>query len=242
MKIIKSILISLVVMQLMSCNQKAEVQNEEKAIALKLILSNSLAHRRIEFQKQIEAAKENIRVFSKKHNWENLTKEEFMDSIMIFDNKNHFDKTFLILSEMDTLTVLPASYCAALEKRTLTAMSPEYYAKIYPDGVEANSYEKLITHEIAHRLHIKILAGDEEAMGPIWFYEGFAIYVADQFSKSNLKLSKQEMIEIMQNPERGSYLKYNFIFRYFVEKMPLKELILKAKNKNFNEELILLIN
>ena len=137
---------------------------------------------------------------------------------------------------------LPETYCGALEKRTLLVVSPEYYSKVYPEGIETNSYEKLLTHEIAHRLHIKILKGDEEAMGPIWFYEGFAMFVADQFSKSEVKLSKEEMIEIMNNPDRGSYSNYCYIFRYFVNKVPLKEMIFKAKNVNFNEELILLLN
>jgi hypothetical protein len=31
-------------------------------------------------------------------------------------------------------------------------------------------FEKLLTHEMAHRLHIRILDGSEEAMGPVWFY------------------------------------------------------------------------
>jgi hypothetical protein len=42
----------------------------------------------------------------------------------------------------------------------------------------------------------------------------------------------------MNEPDRGSYVKYNYIFRYFADKIPLKEFISKAKNKNFNEELI----
>ena len=100
----------------------------------------------------------------------------------------------------------------------------------------------MLTHEIAHRLHVRILKGDEEAMGPIWFYEGFAMYVANQFSESDMSLSKEEMIKIMIDSDRGSYVKYNYIFRYFAEKFPLKELILKAKNENFNEELILMLN
>ncbi len=165
-----------------------------------------------------------------------------MDSVMIFEDKNIFNKTILKLVDADTSMKLPDTFCAALENRTLVSVSPEFYTKAYPEGIEDQSFEKLLTHEIAHRLHIRILNGDEEAMGPIWFYEGFAIYVANQFAESNIVLNREEMIQIMKEPERGSYLKYNYIFRYFVTKMSLKELILKAKNENFNEELILMLN
>ncbi len=70
------------------------------------------------------------------------------------------------------------------------------YAEIYPEGIEDKSFEKLLTHEMAHRLHIRILDGNEEAMGPIWFFEGFAIYIADQLIKPEINLSKKEMYEI----------------------------------------------
>jgi len=57
---------------------------------------------------------------------------------------------------------------------------------------------------------------------------------SNQFSESDIILSKEEMIKIMKEPDRGSYVKYNYIFRYFVKKVPLKELILKAKDERFN--------
>ena len=33
------------------------------------------------------------------------------------------------------------------------------------DGDEENAFEKLLAHEMAHRLHIRILNGNENAMG-----------------------------------------------------------------------------
>lgn len=235
----KYLFISLITVFLFSCDH--EISRKQVLQTTPLVLPKSLEERRIEFINYIEAARKNINAFAEMHEWQELTKEEFIDSVMLFDNKNTFNITLLKLAEADTLMELPQTYCAALEKRTLVAVSPEYYANVYPAGVENRYYEKLLTHEIAHRLHVRILNGNEEEMGPIWFYEGFAMFVADQFSNSVINLSKEKMIDIMKDPKRGSYENYSFIFRYFVKKVPIKELIKKAKDENFNDWLIAMI-
>ncbi|HBS89048.1 MAG: hypothetical protein A2W91_06705 [Bacteroidetes bacterium GWF2_38_335] len=246
----KYIFILLIAIVAISCNyqkQKQNTDNKESIVqndnvnAIPLILPSTLENRRDELQTYVNNAKINISNFSKKYGWQDLMKEDFMDSVIIFDNKNDFNIALLKLAGADTTMSLPDTYCAALEKRTLLSVSPEFYSKVFPEGIEEKSFEKLLTHEIAHRLHVRILKGDEEAMGPIWFYEGFAMFVANQFSESDIILSQEEIIKIMKDPDRGSYVKYNYIFRYFAEKIPLKELISKAKNEDFNDELILLL-
>lgn len=244
----KQIFIYIILNITISCNYPKLSQNSESSelqindtTSIRLILPGSLENRRQEFQGYVNAARINVRNFAEKSGWKDLVKDEFMDSVIIFDNKNNFNRTLLKLAGADTSINLPDTYCAALEKRTLVSVSPEIYSNVYPEGIEENSFEKLLTHEVAHRLHVRILQGDEEAMGPIWFYEGFATYVANQFSESNITLSKDEMIRIMEDPDRGSYIKYNYIFRYFINMISLKELILKAKNENFNKELIKLL-
>ena len=86
-----------------------------------------------------------------------------MDSVMVFDDKALFDKALLTLSGADTSMQLPPTYFAALERRVLIVMSPGYCARVYPEGNEPGSYPKLLAHEMAHRLHIRILGGNEEA-------------------------------------------------------------------------------
>jgi predicted metalloprotease with PDZ domain len=188
--------------------------------------------------RNLDSARANIRAFAKKNRWEDFAEEEFVDTVRIFDEKSVFNKTLLKLAGADTLMELPDTYCAALERRNLLAMSPEFYAKVYPEGIETQSYVKLLTHEIAHRLHVRILKGDEEAMGPIWFYEGFALFVANQFSESTITLTADEMKRIMMEPERGSYQKYSYVFRFFAARVPLGELVASARESNFNERLI----
>ncbi|OFX49478.1 MAG: hypothetical protein A2046_06835 [Bacteroidetes bacterium GWA2_30_7] len=79
-------------------------------------------------------------------------------------------------------------------------------------------------------------------MGPIWFYEGFAIFAADQLKKSEFKLNSKEIWETIENTERGSYIKYGFVFRYFVDKIGLKKLISKSSDKDFHKWLKQQIN
>lgn len=244
-------IIILAALFIISCNNNNQPKNispmNENLVTcndkdIPVLLSKTLEGRRSELIGYLNTARKNIRNFAQKYGWEELTKEEFMDSIMIFDDKNNFNKILINLAEADTSLKLPDTYCAALEKKTLIVMCPEFYSKVFPEGIEEQSYEKLLTHEIAHRLHVRILNGNEEAMGPIWFYEGFALYAADQFSHSDITIGKTEMIEIMNDPERGNYKKYSYIFRYFANKVPLPELISKANEENFNGWLILKIH
>jgi hypothetical protein len=203
-----------------------------------MILPESLEERRSEFIENVNCAKENIRKFSKRNGWEALSTDTYFDSVMIFDVKKEFDVTFLTLIGKDPGMTVPENYCAALEERTLICMNPEYCEQVLPDASGEHFYDKMMTHEIAHKLQISILKGDEGAIGPVWFYEGFAMYAAKQFEYSEIELSKEEMVEIITNPKQGNYEKYAFILRYLVEIVPLKDLVEKAGNKDFNEEMI----
>jgi hypothetical protein len=215
-------------------DQVADQVNDTHEITNKIILPSSLESRRAEFEKYVLAAQKRIKGFADKYQWDSLGTESYFDSVMVFDKKEAFDKTLLDITDSDPTIQLPKTYCAALEKRILIVVSPELYSKNYPEGMEENSYEKLLTHEIAHRLHIRILNNNEDLMGPIWFYEGFAIYAADQFVNSKTELSNDELWAIIKTTERGSYEKYGYIFRHFVKTIPLNTLINKAGESDFD--------
>ena len=206
---------------------------DEVSLKIPIILSDSLENQRSEFEEIVFNAQKNIQEFAEQHDWKPLTSENFMDSVIICASKEEFDSIVKELLKIDFATELSKSFSACLENRTLISVSPVVFAVIYPEGAEDKSFEKLLTHEIAHRLHIRILNGNEDAMGPIWFFEGFAIYAANQFSNSNIELSENEIWEIVESTERGSYEKYAFVFRYFINKAPLNELVIKAGDDNF---------
>jgi len=206
-----------------------------KNLNIPLILPASLESRRNEFEKTIILAKERIHKFAENYNWQNLMKKSFIDEVRIFDNKQSFDAVLLEMNNMDLSTKLPKTYSACLENRILMAVSPEIFLQNYPEGEEDSFFEKLLAHEIAHRLHIRILNGDEEAMGPVWFYEGFAVYAAGQFQDPDLQLALKDVLQIINDPKRGSYRKYGFVLRYLLQKISLPEMVQKAEDGNFNK-------
>lgn len=201
----------------------------------KLVLSPSLEPRRAEFAAAVRTAAGIVKGFAGRHGWDSLAAEPFMDSVMVFDDKRAFDRALLSLVGADTATVLPAGYCAALERRVLVAVTPETYAKAYPDGIEDGSYAKLLAHEMCHRLHIRILEGDEEAMGPIWFFEGFAVYAAGQLDSPGRGLSPAELRKVLDDPERGDYRLYRLALEHYLGKATLPELVARAGGMGFDE-------
>lgn len=206
---------------------------EECVYKIPLILSNSLEPQRHELEQLIISAQRRIRDFAKQHGWENLTRESFADYAEIYDKKDEFDLALIRLTGADPSIKIPITYSAVLENRVIISVSPELYAQNYPEGIEDKYYEKLIAHEIAHRLHIRILDGNEDAMGPIWFFEGFAIYASGQFENYSFELDSKEIWEIVRNTKRRSYKKYGAVFRYFLKKASIQDLIEKARTKNF---------
>lgn len=196
-------------------------------------LPDSLEAQRTFFQSTLLAAQRRLRVFSQEYNWQVHVKEPFAKIFHVYADKASFDNNLLKICELDTAIELPSTYCAALEQNVLMSVSPELYRTLYPEGDEDSAFEKLLTHEMAHRLHIRILGGNEDAMGAVWFYEGFALYAAGQFEKNAPALNTAEIWDIVNEPERGSYKRYASVFQFFVEKSSIQQLIEMAAKVEF---------
>ena len=208
-------------------------QIEDSVYEIPVQLTESLEQQRSTFQEIIIAAQRRLRSFAQKHNWHNHTQQPFAKLFQIYSDKKSFDHNLLSTCGLDTNTKLPATYCAALEQEILMSVSPDLYRSLYPDGDEKDAFEKLLAHEMAHRLHIRILNGDENAMGAVWFYEGFALYAAGQFEKNAPRLNTAEIWTIVNDPERGSYKKYASVFQYFLKKVPIHQLVENAAKDDF---------
>lgn len=211
-----------------------------------LELPRSLEANREELQKVIHDAQVRALNFARQYGWEEHMEKSYFDRVKIFDDKDEFDRFILELleitleealknSSVEKADKLPKEFSAGLEKRVLFAVSPELFARNYPIGVEDKFYEKILAHEIAHRLHVRILGGNEDAMGPLWFFEGFAIYAAGQFKNKRLEMDIEEIWNITGSKIRGSYEGYNVVFRYFLEMAPLPELVKRAGTPGFIE-------
>jgi hypothetical protein len=91
-------------------------------------------------------------------------------------------------------------------------------------------------HELAHRLHVRLVDGHEDRMGPMWFWEGFATYVADQFP-GNKPLTEAQMQQVVEAKERGSYRKYNAVFNHYLKQknVSLADFVKHAGEPDFND-------
>ena len=200
-----------------------------------IILPKSLEIRREEFRQDFTNAQTRIRNFAKQNGWESLTESSFVKQIEIFDTKNDFDNRIRSLSPEEASLKIPKTFSACIENGIFFLVAPEIYEINYADGREPDAYIKLMVHELAHRLHVAICKGDESKMGPIWFYEGFAIYAAKQLNEDKPKLSDAEIWSIVYKKDRGSYKSYNVVFRYFLKGKTLTNYLQKAGEPGFTE-------
>lgn len=179
------------------------------------------------------AAQRRLRNFARQYSWQEHVRAPFAASVRFYAGKENFDRELLQVCGLEPTMELPKTYCAALEQNILMSVSPELYRTLYPEGDEEDAFEKLLTHEMAHRLHIRILGGNEDAMGPIWFYEGFALYVADQFKKTASILEPGEIWAVVNSEERQDYRRYVTVFRHFLTKATLPHLVNRAGQMGF---------
>ncbi|MFW5889365.1 MAG: hypothetical protein ACOCUD_03190, partial [Bacillota bacterium] len=176
-------------------------------------------------------AQKRIVNFVAEHNLAVSLEIPFLNAVRVYEKQINFIKALRKTEFLDASFKLPKTISAIVVNKTLMIISPKAYTKIYPiEGLEKDGYEKLISHEIAHELHIKILNGNEDHMGPKWFYEGFAIIAADQFK--NATVSKERFWEIIKYEINTSYKEYSAVIRRLIHKFPLKVLVKKAHEKD----------
>ena len=106
-------------------------------------LSYSLKNRRSEFENYLIKALDRIRIFAAENDWQNHIEEPFLTEMRVFARKSDFDKTLLELAGADLSLKLPKTYSGALEKKILILVSPEIYARNYPQGIEDPDYTVL---------------------------------------------------------------------------------------------------
>jgi hypothetical protein len=183
----------------------------------KLLLPAALESRRPEMMQMILAAQRRLLLFARRFDWDHLLQTPLLERVEIFASKVDYDAHLRKLYPETAQMAIPGTFVAGFENTSFFAVAPEVYAEKFPKMVEPDFYEKLICHELAHKLHTRLVNGQEEKMGPIWFWEGFATYVAGQFEGDYGQLSRQQIETIMNEPQRGDYRQYNRVFRYFVK-------------------------
>lgn len=191
-----------------------------------------------EFERSFVVAKQKLAVFARENGWEDLiTSKSFLEKVEVFPTKEAFDNALKNLSNGQMKSV-PKSFVAVMDNRVLRVIAWKAYQQIHPDET-LQDYEKLLTHEMAHQLHVDILKGDQDRMGPVWFYEGFSVLAAQQYE--SFSADSNSMREAISNIERGNYKVYGSILRKILKTKNLSILVDGASKVNFNSEVLMML-
>ncbi|GEM_PF-105957 len=157
-----------------------------------------------------------------------------VEEIVVFDKHSDYAQ---ILSDARRIPSdhINATECATIIDSSLYLMTSEYYAFIYPQGIEPFSYQKLIAHELAHLLHLNFLNNDSTKTGPTWFYEGFASFVANQFEHAVGELSYKHITQIINSKTRTYYMYFPKVIKELITKTSLSNMLEKASSDQFVE-------
>lgn len=194
---------------------------------LPLALSPSLEGRREYFEEMLLAAQRRIRDFSRRHKWQRLTATPLARRAAIYEDKPQFDLALIGLLGATATRRIPRTKVSALARDTLVLAAPEVYKDLAGEGLETDSFEKLMAHELAHGLHSRLLEGNAELVGPEWFQEGFAINAAGQYELLQSDPNYDEIFRIL-NGGTGSPQAYGAVFRHFARRVPLQDLVKRA--------------
>ncbi|MEZ4224275.1 MAG: hypothetical protein R3B13_25220 [Polyangiaceae bacterium] len=201
-----------------------------------LRVPKALESRRADFVIGIGRALAGVERFAQDNGW-----GDAMDGLYqraeIFDSQAALWERMRELAKLPVSTAMPTDgLVAGVEGGVLLAVTPEEYTRVRAAYASTgNAWSELIAHELVHRLHVNILGGDEAAMGPQWFYEGFAVLGSGQsFAKQRKFRSNAEALGSAKSAKgSGSYAVYGAALRHFAARVSLAEMIRRAKDADF---------
>jgi hypothetical protein len=184
------------------------------------------------------AALQIVREFAASNGWSLHTREPFFHGVEIHQTREALWHRILELNGQPLDVPVPTdALTAALEGGLLVAVVPEEARRARPEYfASAFDWVRALAHEIIHRLHVRVLGGREEAMGPPWFFEGFAMLGSGQPIGQEIEVtSTARALELAHSQGRGAYARYAAAIRYFAERIPLRELVAQAGAPEFED-------
>jgi hypothetical protein len=208
-----------------------------------LVLPPGYQGRRAEIAEAVVTATEIVQAFAKRYGWSDHAQEPFFRGVEIFATREALWQRMLDLNNIDDLPMPTDAVTAALEEGILLAVVREEAERARPEYfAEPQDWVKTLAHEIVHRLHVRILGGNEEAMGPEWFYEGFAVFGSGQPLGKDEKITDvEDALKAAHRSGRGAYASYAAALRFLAERIPLPELVARAHEPDFADWLRLAV-
>jgi hypothetical protein len=209
------------------------IRVEHEWVACRLTLPAGEEHRRRWYAEQVVAAHETIAAFAAEHGWASRVRPFFQHVEVFADQEGLWARLRPTFGLADDAPLPTPGLAGALERGVLHAVTPEAYARVQPRyGAAPGAYARLLAHEMAHRLHIAVLDGDEERMGPAWFYEGFAIVASGDLGGLEVATA-DDLWRHARAEGPGAYAHYAAALRCLAARIPLPELVARAGGAGF---------
>ncbi len=197
-------------------------------VADRIVLPAAEEPRRGWYAEQVVAAHEAIAAFAARHGWASKVRPFFHRVEIHADQHALWARLRTVFGLPDEAPLPTPGLAGALERGVLHAVTPDVYARVQPRyGATPGAYGRLLAHEMAHRLHVAVLDGDEERMGPAWFYEGFAVVASGDLV--GLEVAKaDDLWRHARADGPGAYAHYAAAVRFLAARVPLPELVARA--------------
>lgn len=202
-----------------------------------LITPPGHASARVEIISAAVAAVDIVRDFAARHGWQSYAAEPFFRAVEIYRTQGELWRRILEINNAENTPMPTDALTAALENGVLMAVVREEAERARPEYFRTqDDWMRALAHEMIHRLHVRILKGDEEAMGPQWFYEGFAVLGSGQPLWRDQQVDTMEQaLALTQYSGRGAYARYASALRFFAARIPLQQIVAKAGAADFED-------
>ena len=181
-----------------------------------------------------------VKTFAKEHGWERHLEEPLFNRVEIFRSQEALWGWLTTRAGIKPDSPMPTDgLIAGLEFDTLLAVRPEEAKRIRPEYFDGDDeWTRLLAHEMAHQLHLRVLDGNDKAMGPQWFYEGFAVIASGQRLGTKLQFKTVDEAFVHGTTEgRGAYGRYAAAVRFWTQFAPLDQLVEEAGEADFETRL-----
>ncbi|HEX2339645.1 MAG TPA: hypothetical protein VHI98_04125 [Vicinamibacterales bacterium] len=185
----------------------------------------------------VAAALDIVYAFAAEQGWSSYVKEPFFRGVEIFETQDALWRRMLQLNQLEDAPRPTDALTAALESGVLLAVVPEEAEAARPEYFRSpDDWVRALAHEIIHRLHVRVLNGNEDAMGPQWFFEALAVLGSGQSLGEDIRVdSVEQSLELTRTGGRGSYGRYAAALRFLVKRIPLQRIIDNAAAADFEE-------
>jgi hypothetical protein len=204
---------------------------DAKSVSTQMVLPSALEPRRDALAREVVAGHTITARFAAAHGW-GARMTDLFRAVEIFASQGALWRRVLALNGLAPRPLPTKGLAGGVEKGLLVLVTPEEYRRVQPDYAAVDgAYRRLIAHEVAHRLHVSILRGDDDAMGPVWFYEGFAVVASGDLRTA--PVTTAQAWEATQAKGPGSYRRYAAALRCFMGQVKIEQLVARAGRPDF---------